>query len=82
MHTFEYIRDTALKIDEGGILQHSVLLGYTEIFRFDKDYSMAVAVIVNVLQLLEDPSTVSAVIRVCKRGRVDTHTNSGGDYQY
>lgn len=60
--TFKDIRYTALEVNKCWIFKYSVLLGNGEVFCLDEHDSMAIAVVINVLQLFQDSSAVGALI--------------------
>ena len=62
--TFKHIGNSTLKVDQGRVFEHSILAGNRKVLGLHEHDSMAVTVVVNVLQLLQDPGTVGTVVSV------------------
>lgn len=52
--TFKNIRNATLKIDKGRIIVYTVVVSHRKILGFHECYSMFIAVIVDILQFLQD----------------------------
>lgn len=65
--TLEDIRNATLKVDQSRILVHAVLLGHRKVLGLDERDAVSVAVIVDVLQFLEDLRALFTVIGIFMR---------------
>ena len=66
MDTFVDTGDAVFKVDESGQLVETVLLGFGQVADLDEADVVDVAVVVDVLQFLEDDQVLLIALVVCK----------------